>query len=492
MITYVIAIVVIIILHHVIKRFQEPKNLPPGPTPFPLIGNTPHLISSMPNIQVGLQNLAKTYGNIMTVYMNGQRTVIVSSAEIGRELLVTRKDDLAGRPYFFSGDYATRGCKNIGFNDFGPTLVLQRKVMHTALRLYRPNLEAAVCREIGNLISRVKALDGEPFDPYRPISFSILNVICEMVFGYSFEYDDPEFLNVVLFNEQIALSFGVMNILEIMPFLIHFPIEASRILKESKKNRDRFLEKEFDRHKETFNADVIRDVTDAAIKALEDAEQEDSKNRHLLTRDHVLMSLGDMFSAGNETTVTSLRWLFAHLVRNPQIQDKLHAELDNVIGLDPGRVATLEDRGKLPYLESCILETFRIAAPVPLSVPHKATCDTTVQGFTIPKDTTVITNLWAMHHNEDDWKDPDVFDPSRFLDDDGKISSTASRNLLTFGAGRRVCIGEIDAKIELFLFAARFLQQFKLEAAAELPDMEGYLGIVNFPKPFKIRAIARM
>lgn len=96
-----------------------------------------------------------------------------------------------------------------------------------------------------------------------------------------------------------------------------------------------------------------------------------------------------------------------------------------------------------------------------------------------------------MHHNEDDWQNVDVFNPSRFLAD-GKLCPIASRNLLTFGAGRRVCIGEVDAKTEMFLIAARFLQQFSLQPADELPDMVGYLGIVSFPKPFKIRAVSRM
>jgi len=103
----------------------------------------------------------------------------------------------------------------------------------------------------------------------------------------------------------------------------------------------------------------------------------------------------------------------------------------------------------------------------------------------------VLMNIWAMHHNEDDWQNVDVFDPSRFLVD-GQLCPIKSRNLLTFGAGRRVCIGEIDAKIEVFLVAARFLHQFRLEPTDELPSLVGNLGIVNFPKPYKIRAISRM
>ncbi|XP_020896628.2 steroid 17-alpha-hydroxylase/17,20 lyase [Exaiptasia diaphana] len=204
------------------------------------------------------------------------------------------------------------------------------------------------------------------------------------------------------------------------------------------------------------------------------------------------MTLGDMFSGGNESSVTTLRWLFAHLLRNPDIQDKLHAELDRVVGRDPKTAPTIKDRENLPYLEASILETMRMASPVPLAVPHKTTRDTTVQGYSIPKNTTVILNLWAIHHNTDDWQKHDVFDPSRFLGEDGKISSFKTRNLLPFGAGRRVCIGETDAKTVLFLFASRFLHKFKLEHTEALPEMVGHLGVVNFPKPYKLRAIARL
>ena len=111
----------------------------------------------------------------------------------------------------------------------------------------------------------------------------------------------------------------------------------------------------------------------------------------------------------------------------------------------------------------------------------------------------VYINLWSLHHDEAAWANPWQFDPSRFLDGQGKLlppSHENRRRLLPFGAGRRVCLGEVLAKNRLFLFATSLVQQFHFEPEDEdsLPDADPRtyeMGLVLHPKPFQLRARSR-
>ena len=166
----------------------------------------------------------------------------------------------------------------------------------------------------------------------------------------------------------------------------------------------------------------------------------------------------------------------------------LHQELDQVIG--PDRLPELDDKKNLPHLEAIITETLRLSSLVPLRVPRKTTVDTTLQGYSIPKGTTVLMNLWSLHHDPEIWDEPEAFRPERFLDEEGNFVPPKADRFLPFSAGRRVCLGESLARIELFLVLARLLHSFKFEnpAGCDLPTLEPITGIVLMPRPFSVCA----
>jgi cytochrome P450 len=90
---------------------------------------------------------------------------------------------------------------------------------------------------------------------------------------------------------------------------------------------------------------------------------------------------------GTDTTTTALTCFLLVLLYRPEIQKRLHTEIDHVIG--SSREPSLSDRPSMPYMEACLYETLRYISHVPLAVPHATTCDTTVGGKRIPKNTTV-------------------------------------------------------------------------------------------------------
>ncbi|XP_031551984.1 steroid 17-alpha-hydroxylase/17,20 lyase-like [Actinia tenebrosa] len=490
MLVEVLAFVVILVLLYVaVKSTGRPKGMPPGPTPLPIIGNFLEVIkwTSKNQMQIEFTKAAKKYGNIFTVDIPGDRTVVVNSASIAREACLTKKDDFAGRPYKFTWDYLTRGSIDIAIGDFTPTLILQRKLVHSALRNYNPHLVENVEKEADKLSKRLKSHAGNPVDPAHDFLLTTVNVICAMVYGEHYEIDDPEFLMILDYNTKMFRLLSAVHLLNIFPFLIHFPIKDSKDIELVRVNRDRLLDTKLHEHRETYQDGVIRDLTDALIKALQEAQKEDSKVRDLITENHVVMTMTDAFSGGLETTMTSLRWYCAYMVLNPDIQAKVHAELDDVVGRDV--MPKWEDKSRLPYLEATIAETLRMSCVAALAVPHKASVDSTLAGYKIPKGTTLLLNIWAMHYDENEWKSPHLFDPTRFLDDEGKfLHGSGTKSYLPFGAGRRVCIGEALAKQELFIVISRLMHQFRIESPPGCPPPEriGYMGLVHMPKPYKI------
>ncbi|KAK3707375.1 hypothetical protein QZH41_010461 [Actinostola sp. cb2023] len=481
-------VLALILLYFTLIKKGRPKGMPPGPSPLPIIGNLFDVVrwTSKNQTQIEFTKVAQQYGDIFTFEVPGERTVVVNSASIAVEAMLTKKDDFAGKPYLFSWDYFLRGSKDIAAADFGPTMLMQRKLVHSAFRKYSPQLEVTIQREIEELSKRLKSYGGKPIDIEHDIYLTTTNVVCAIVYGKRYEIDDPEFLDIKDYNITSFRLLSVVNLLNTFPFLIHFPIKDSKDLDESRLKRDRLLDAKLHQHQATYQDGVIRDLTDALIKALQEAQEEDSKVKDLITEDHVVMTMQDTFSGGLESTMTSIRWFIIYMLHYPDIQAKIHEELDDVIGRDvmPGS----EDKQRLHYLQASISEAMRVASVGAITM-RKACVDSTLAGYKIPKGTTLLVNVWALHYDEKAWEQPHVFDPTRFLDDDGKfIPRSASMSYLPFGAGRRVCVGEALAKQELFVVISRLMHQFKFESppGCPLPELIGDLGVFHVPKPYKV------
>uniref|UniRef100_A0A0B6ZR23 Uncharacterized protein n=1 Tax=Arion vulgaris TaxID=1028688 RepID=A0A0B6ZR23_9EUPU len=209
----------------------------------------------------------------------------------------------------------------------------------------------------------------------------------------------------------------------------------------------------------------------------------------------------NLILAGTDTTATALTCLLLVFLHHPNVQENMWTELRNQVG--ETRLAALTDRSHLPYVQAVLLELLRYTSHVPLAVPHYTTRDTSVLGIPVPKDMTVYINLWSLHHDSQDWPEPWTFKPERFLDDSGyllPVNHPVRRKLMTFGAGRRVCLGEALAKNRLFLFATALVQHFKFVpgiddiTSGQLPalDPRTYeMGLVLHPQSFQLRAIDR-
>ncbi|KAL7640317.1 UNVERIFIED_CONTAM: hypothetical protein RMT77_009732 [Armadillidium vulgare] len=166
--------------------------------------------------------------------------------------------------------------------------------------------------------------------------------------------------------------------------------------------------------------------------------------------------IGDLFTAGLETTSMTINWIVFYLATFQHVQKKLHEEIDEV--LPKGTAFTLEHKSRLPYTEAFLSEVFRYSSLVSLGAIHTTRSDVNFAGYTIPKDAFVIPFLGSVHYNPQYFDSPQEFQPERFINSDGKFE-TPKEGLLPFGVGKRKCVGESLARMELFIFMTTMLQE---------------------------------
>ncbi|XP_031356736.1 probable cytochrome P450 303a1 [Photinus pyralis] len=190
----------------------------------------------------------------------------------------------------------------------------------------------------------------------------------------------------------------------------------------------------------------------------------------------------DLFLTGFETLQHALEFAIFYLVLHPDVQRKAQKELDGVVG--SGRLPSLEDKPRLPYIESITMETIRLYGGRSFLVPRRATRDTTFNGYFIPKGTILLGSLRSVFMDPNGrWANPSVFDPERFLKD-GNLNVPS--DFIPFALGKRRCLGEILARANLFLILACLLQTFNFKAVpGNPPKLEIIENLSPTLKPFK-------
>lgn len=144
-----------------------------------------------------------------------------------------------------------------------------------------------------------------------------------------------------------------------------------------------------------------------------------------------------MFTAGTDTTTSTLEWAMAELLSNPRALKKVQAELRSTIR--PGKKLEEKDIDNLPYLKAVIKETLRLHPPLPFLVPHMAMNPCKMLGYYIPKETQILVNVWAIGRDSKTWDDPLVFMPERFLEPNMLDFKGHHFEFIPFGSGRRMC-----------------------------------------------------
>ncbi|XP_061700152.1 cytochrome P450 1B1-like [Syngnathoides biaculeatus] len=465
----------------------------PGPFAWPVVGNAMQL-GQMPHITFA--KLAEKYGNVYQIRLGCNDIVVLNGDRAIRQALIQHSTEFAGRPNFVSFQYVSGG-KSLTFTSYSKEWKIHRKIAQSTIRAFssansqtKKAFEWQIVAEAKELVEIFLKLgaDGDYFNPSHELTVAAANVICALCFGKRYGHDDAEFRALLQRVNDFGQTVGAGSLVDVMPWLQSFPNPVRSVFKNFKhlnKEFFSFVQSKVEEHRKTFNPEVTRDMSDAIIGVIDE-----TKNDKGLSEDYTEGTVADLIGAGLDTVSTALDWILLLLVKHPEIQTRLQQLVDEVVG--PNRLPSVEDRGRLAPLDAFIYETMRFSSFVPITIPHSTTSDVTIEGLCIPKDTVVFINQWSINHDPLKWKDPQLFDPSRFLDENGALDKDLTNNVMIFSAGKRRCIGDQIAKVEIFLFFAILLQQCHFEKCPHKDlSLDCAYGLTLRPLDFKITAKPR-
>uniref|UniRef100_A0A8C5WLP6 unspecific monooxygenase n=1 Tax=Leptobrachium leishanense TaxID=445787 RepID=A0A8C5WLP6_9ANUR len=449
-------------------RRQETARLPPGPTPLPILGNI-------------LQFSGKEkYGSVYTVYMGMERIVVLCGYDTVKSALIEHGD------VFGQGISAT--FHYLFFN--GERWKQLRRFSLTTLRNFgmgKRSIEERIQEEAHFLTEEFRKTNGQPVDPTYYFSKAVSNVISSVVFGNRFEYEDKEYLRLLNLLNQLFRDFSSVWIYNVYPSIMERlpgPYKAfSKAIDEILK----FIAEKVKLHQESLDPNSPRDFIDCFLVKMEQEKSNPDTEFHMTA---IMNTTFDMFFAGTETVSTTLRYGLMILLKHPDVEERIHQEIDQVIGRN--RAPCIEDRSRMPYTDAAIHEIQRFIDLAPLGVPHKVTQDIEFKDYVIPKDTTIYTLLSSVLQDPTLCKYPHEFNPGHFLDSEGKFCKNDA--YMPFSSGKRICVGEGLARMELFLFLTTILQNFTLRSPVDTgkldltPEISGF---GNFPRPYQLSFVPR-
>ncbi|KAK9749294.1 hypothetical protein RND81_02G115800 [Saponaria officinalis] len=437
---------------------SSPKSnlkLPLGPKPWPIVGHM-HLLGDKPHQNV--TQLSKKYGPIMSLRLGSAPIIVISCPKIAKEMFL--KHDLA-----FSSRKVPVARKVTNHDKFsmiwlpvGHKWRTLRKVvtmqLFTKIRL--DSSQALREMKVNELLTYVRKCyeSGAPVDIGKAGSITLLNMMSNTLFSVDMGSHDEscsqEFKELVW---HLLEEGSKINVSDFIPLFEVFDLQGVLRRNTCYLNKmigifDRIIDQRL-----SDNVDCTKDdVLHTLLMLVKDNELSFDDVKHLLM---------DLFLAGSDTTYSTLEWAMTELLQNPQNITKAQNEMDQVLGNKNGPIRE-PDISNLPYIQAIVKETLRLHPPTPILVPHRAKTDVNLCGYLVPKDSEIWVNIWAMGRDPTLWKNPNSFNPERFLDGANNEIDMKHQDFkfIPFGAGRRMCPGMPLAYRMLHLMLANLINSF--------------------------------
>ncbi|KAK9075312.1 hypothetical protein SSX86_003635 [Deinandra increscens subsp. villosa] len=413
------------------KYYASVKNLPPGPRPWPIIGNM-HQMATNPHIAAA--NFAKTYGPLISLRLGTRLLVVASSPEAAMEVLKTQDRHLSGRSipdalqqsfidYYFVW---ARDCNE------------HWKSCRTLCRLELFSLKAIEAQsnlrneKLAHMLDFLNNNQGKVMKVEELIFTTLINTLSNILFS-------KDFLD--LNDEEAAhrLKFGLFKILEnsVTPNVSDFfPIVGGLDLQGLRKDNLNHLDE-----LSSFSDAIVKErrarITNSKLMADHEKDFLDRLLENNFTTAQINILVLELFIAGTDTVVTTIEWAMSELLKNKEKMYKVQEELKKEFNCNS---IMKSDLSKLTYFNACIKETLRLHPVVPVLIPRRALEACEVMNYTIPQNSQVWVNVWAISHDPKVWEDPNTFKPERFLG--SNIDFTGhDYEFIPFGGGRRMCPG---------------------------------------------------
>jgi len=419
-----------------LSRGADASQLPPGPKPLPLVGN---LLDLRGHLHHALARLARAHGPVMRLRLGLTTAVVVSSRDAAREAFAKHDRRLAARA-------VPDAARALGFSERSMIWLPSSDPRWKALRgivaahVFSPRSLAAVRavreRKVRDLVGYLRGRVGREVDLGQAVYGGVLNLMSSTFFSIDVvDVGAESAQGLRKLVEAIVESIAKPNVSDLVPFLRRFDLQGWR--RRTARHYEeifRVLDGIIDRRlaEASSSRDTHGDFLDALLELLSTGK---------VARDNLTTILFDVFAAGSDTIAITVEWAMAELLRNPSTMARVRVELDGAFGSK----ATVEepDAASLPYLQAVVKEAMRLHPVAPILLPHLAVEDgVEVGGYTVPKGSTVIFNVWAIMRDPGVWERPDEFLPERFLDKAAGVEFRGKDfEFIPFGAGRRLCPG---------------------------------------------------
>ncbi|XP_023551603.1 geraniol 8-hydroxylase-like [Cucurbita pepo subsp. pepo] len=461
------------------KVTRRRVTLPPGPLGVPLLGNLPFLD---PELHTYFRDLGQKYGPIVKLQLGNKVGIIVNSPSVAREILKDHDVTFANRDVPQAGRAATYGGSDIAWTPYGAEWRMLRKVCVVKM-LSNATLESVYDlrrREVRNTVANLYGRGGSAVNVGEQSFLTIFNVVTSMLWGGIMEGDQRDSL-AAEFRETVSdltELLGKPNVSDFFPSLARFDLQG--------------IEKKMHKLAHKFDT-IFENMINQRLKIAggEDGESAKSKDflqfllevkdsgdsKTPLTITHLKALLMDMVTGGTDTSSNTIEFALAEMINSPATLKKAQEEVAAVVGED--NMVEESHIHSLPYLKAVMKETLRLHPILPLLVPHSPSETTIISKYTIPKGSRVFINVWAIQRDPNQWENPLVFDPERFLNNQKWDFGGSDFRYFPFGSGRRNCAGIAMAERTFMYLLATLLHSFnwKLEEGKKL-EIEEKFGIV--------------
>ncbi|KAL3499405.1 hypothetical protein ACH5RR_038498 [Cinchona calisaya] len=427
--------------------------IPPGPIPWPIIGNIFDLAGGK-MLHITLCNLAQKYGPLVSLKLGTQYLVIGSSPSAAMEILKIH-DKILSAHRVPSAAPATQAELNQASIFWTESCNDRWKFIRTVLRnemLSGKVLEShANLREkkIMEMVVHLRANEGQEVKVKEVVYATVFNMMSNILLSRDLlGFQDDELADGGLVKgllKRLTEIVSAPNVSDFYPVLSILDLQGLR--KKSKELAHRV---------QAIWDPIIEEKRKGVADSLRSQDFVDSLISNGYTNGQINQLLMELFNAGTDTSTTTIEWTMAELMRNPKSLMKVREEIGKEISEDFPKESYLM---QLPYLQACVKETLRLHPPVPFLLPHRAIESCQVLSYTIPKNAQIITNVWAIGRDPSFWDEPLKFEPERFVNSAMEFKGNEFE-FLPFGSGRRMCPGLPLAARIVPLFIASLIHFF--------------------------------
>ncbi|KAI3767296.1 hypothetical protein L2E82_17391 [Cichorium intybus] len=492
--TTLFVIVLAFILHtRKSKRTNRGKNQKPPQArgAWPIIGHL-HLLGGpqLPHNLLG--DMADIYGPIFTIKLGNRQALVVSNGAIAKECFTTNDKAFASRPKAEEAIIVAYNSAMFGLAPYGDywrqvrkmvtlqVLSQQRVEMFGHIRAseirasIRDLYDCCAMNKKGENSEMVKVEMSQWFGNL------ILNIMVRIIRGKRFLPGDQEGIRFQKVARKFFELMGAFAVSDFIPYLSFLDVGGfAKEMKKTATDLDDIFHGWLQEYKKESKASQQHEGNQHFISVLTSILQAASVEefRHFDHDTIIKSTCQQLLVAGQDTTAGTLTWALALLLQNPKALEYAQNEIDKHVGRD--RLVEESDMKNLVYIDAIIKETLRLYPAAPLGVPHQSVDDCVVGGYSIPKGTRLMVNLYKMQRDPNTWSDPLEFRPERFLASHKDIDYKGKHyELLPFGSGRRMCPGILFAQQAMGLTLASFLQQFVLKNPSDEPiDMSETTGL---------------